>query len=272
MTHEVISDGSIWFGKDSRHTDPATGEVKYDFNTDETVKFPSAVALLWRWTGDNAFRDAMYDFSKRNLRYVVDRLDEDGDGWPEGSGNVERGGMGVEKLDNSVYLIRGLYDLADMARSKNDGRTYAWARNLARKLHDRFEATWWMAAVPQHADSIDDPPVGGPNNQQQDQHWIGVTPMEAELTIRRGRRARAHHARSRQPGPGPSRDRLLQRPAPVQPRPVPHRLHGRLGWAWRAHDLRPQHSHSGGRRGELRPPRPRPAAALHRRGGRADVR
>ena len=133
MTHEVISDGSIWFGKDSRRTDPVTGEVKYDFNTDETVKFPSAVALLWRWTGDNAFRDEMYDFSKRNLRYVVERLDEDGDGWPEGSGNVERGGMGVEKLDNSVYLIRGLYDLADMARSKHDGRTYAWARNLARQ-------------------------------------------------------------------------------------------------------------------------------------------
>jgi hypothetical protein len=114
---------------------------------------------------------------------VVNRLDDDGDGWPEGSGNVERGGMGVEKLDNSVYLIRGLYDLADMARSKHDGRTYAWASNLARRLHDRFEATWWMPAVPQHADSIDDPPVGGPNNQQQDQHWIGVTPMEAELTI-----------------------------------------------------------------------------------------
>ena len=184
VTHEVISDGSIWFGKDSRHTDPS-GEIKYDFNTDETVKFPSAVALMWRWTGDNAFRDAMYDFSKRNLRYVVNQLDEDGDGWPEGSGNVERGGMGVEKLDNSVYLIRGLYDLADMARSKRDGGTYAWASNLARKLHDRFEATWWMSAVPQHADSIDDPPVGGPNNQQQDQHWIGVTPMEAELMVQR---------------------------------------------------------------------------------------
>src|SRR4029453_523441 len=112
-------------------------------------------------------------------------LDEDGDGWPEGSGNVERGGMGVEKLDNSVYLIRGLYDLADMARSKDDGRTYSWASNLARKLHSQFEATWWMPGVPQHADSIDDVPVGGPNNQQQDKHWIGVTPMEAELTVQR---------------------------------------------------------------------------------------
>jgi hypothetical protein len=185
VTHEVISEGSNWFGHDSRRVDPVTGEVKYDFNTDETVKFPSAVALIWRWTGDNAFRDEMYDFSKRNLRYVVDRLDDDGDGWPEGSGNVERTGMGVEKLDNSVYLIRGLYDLADMARSKHDGRTYAWARNLARRLHQRFEGTWWMPEVPQHADSIDDPPAGGPNNRQQDKHWIGVTPMEAELTVRR---------------------------------------------------------------------------------------
>jgi hypothetical protein len=185
VTHEVISDGSIWFGHDSRHVDPATGETKYDFNTDETVKFPSAVALLWRWTGDNGFRDSMYGFAKRNLRYVVDRLDDDGDGWPEGSGNVERGGMGVEKLDNSVYLVRGLYDLADMARSKGDRATAAWAGRLARRLHARFEATWWMAGVPQHADSIDDPPVGGPNNQQQDQHWIGVTPMEAELLVGR---------------------------------------------------------------------------------------
>jgi hypothetical protein len=177
VTHEVVSEGSNWFGHDSRR-----GE-QYNFNTDETVKFPSAVALIWRWTGDNAFRDELYDFSKRNLRYVVNRLDEDGDGWPEGSGNVERGGMGAEKLDNTVYLIRGLYDLADMARSKHDGRTYAWATNLARRLHGRFEGTWWMPGVPQHADSIDTLPLGGENDQLQQQHWIGVTPMEAELTL-----------------------------------------------------------------------------------------
>jgi hypothetical protein len=178
VVHEVVSDGSIWFGHDSRRLDGT-----YNFNTDETVKFPSALALVWRWTGDDAFRDDLYDFARRNLRYVVERLDEDGDGWPEGSGNVERPGMGAEKLDNSVYLIRGLYDLADMARAKRDGRTFAWAKNLARRLHDRFEATWWMPAERQYADSIDDPPVGGPNTQQQDRHWIGVTPMEAELTL-----------------------------------------------------------------------------------------
>ena len=166
--HEFVSDGSMWFGQNA---DPG--------NTDETTKFPSAVALIWRWTGDNRFRDQMYDFTKRNMRYVVRELDEDGDGWPEGLGNVERSGMGPEKLDNAVYFIRGLYDLADLARSKHDGRTYTWARDLARRVHRRFEADWWMEDQSLHADSL-----GESNEKIQQKHWITATPMEAELTVR----------------------------------------------------------------------------------------
>ena len=179
VAHEVVSDGSIWFGHDSRSTNP-DGSVAYDFNTDETVKFPSAVALLWRWTGDNRFRDEMYDFTVRNLHYVVNKLDADRDGWPEGLGNVERAGMGPEKLDNTVYFIRGLYDLADMARAKHDGATYAWTTNLARKLQQRFDTTWWYQAAMQYADSLNDPG----NVQSFQKHWIGQTPMELELHVK----------------------------------------------------------------------------------------
>jgi hypothetical protein len=178
VVHESVSDGSIWFGHDSRQTN-ADGTTAYDFNTDETVKFPSAVALVWRWTGDNAFRDEMYDFAVRNLKYVERTLDADHDGWPEGLGNVERTGMGPEKLDNTVYFVRGLYDLADMARSKNDGATYSWAKNLADKLVSRFDSTWWDQAASQYADSLGDPG----NVQSFQKHWIGQTPMEAELRV-----------------------------------------------------------------------------------------
>jgi hypothetical protein len=178
VVHESVADGSIWFGHDSRRTNP-DGTVAYDFNTDETVKFPSVVALLWRWTGDDRFRDQMYDFAVRNLRYVVRTLDADGDGWPEGLGNVERSGMGPEKLDNTVYFIRGLYDLADMARSKHDRATEAWARDLARRLQQRFDGTWWFEAAQQYADSLNEPG----NQQSFQQHWIGQTPMEAELRV-----------------------------------------------------------------------------------------
>ena len=176
VVHEAVSDGSIWFGHDSQTT-AADGTKTNDFNSDETIKFPSAVALIWRWTGDNRFRDEMYDFAKRNLRVVDQRLDVDHDGWPEGSGNVERPGMGPEKLDNGVYYIRSLYDLADMARSKHDRATAKWATKLARKLQRQFEGTWWDADAQQYADSLNNPG----NDQNYQKHWIGQVPMEAEL-------------------------------------------------------------------------------------------
>ncbi len=169
VVHEVVSDGSVYFGTNAD-----------DGNTDETAKFPSAVALIWRWTGDNGFRDEMYRFARDNMHYIYRALDDDNDGWPEGLGNVEREGMGEEKLDNTVYTIRGLRDLADMAASKGDSATVVWANDKARRLRDRFESVWWMPGVPQHADSLDDPG----NAQLQQRHWIGVTPMEVELPRR----------------------------------------------------------------------------------------
>jgi hypothetical protein len=178
VVHEAVADGSIWFGHDSRTTNP-DGTTSYDFNTDETVKFPSAVALVWRWTGDNGFRDDMYGFAVRNLKYVARTLDVDHDGWPEGLGNVERSGMGPEKLDNTVYFIRGLYDLADMAKSKHDSATYSWATQQAAQLKAHFDHTWWYQAAQQYADSLNDPG----NLQVFQKHWIGQTPMEAELRI-----------------------------------------------------------------------------------------
>ena len=178
VAHETVSDGSVYFGHDSQTTN-SDGTKTNDFNTDETVKFPSDVDLIWRWTGDNKFRDDLYDFCIRNLRYAVNKLDADKDGWPEGSGNVERTGMGPEKVDNAVYLIRGLFDLADMAQSKHDTRTFAWAKGLAQKLLGKFDSTWWYKSASQYADSLIDPG----NQQSFQQYWIGQTPMEAELHV-----------------------------------------------------------------------------------------
>jgi hypothetical protein len=176
VVHEVVADGSVWYGKDSRHTN-ADGTISYDFNTDEMVKFPGAIALIWRWTGDNGFRDEMLDFTWRDLEYVRTKLDSDGDGWPEGNGNVERPGMGQEKLDNTVYYIRGLYDFADMARSAGQNGRANDAEKRANALAARFEDAWWIPADQQYADSLRDPGDVKVNQK----HWIGVDPMEVEL-------------------------------------------------------------------------------------------
>ncbi len=147
VVHEVTPDGQVYFG--------ANADAG---NTDETAKFPSIVALVWRWTGDDRFRDEMYPFAKRNLRYIFRELDADGDGWPEGLGNVERPGMGEEKLDNTVATIRGLRDLADLATSKGDTATRRWANGKASDLEKRFEAAWWNGSdTKQYADSLRGP-------------------------------------------------------------------------------------------------------------------
>ncbi|HYZ81486.1 MAG TPA: hypothetical protein VE571_09475 [Solirubrobacteraceae bacterium] len=177
VVHEAVSDGSVYFGHDSQ-TVASDGTKTNDFNTDETVKFPSAVALVWRWTGDKRFLDSMYDFTKRNMHSIDQRYDVDRDGWPEGSGNVERPGMGPEKLDNGVYYMRGLYDLADMARAEHDPATASWATGLANRLRAQFEQTWWDPSVSQYADSLSDPG----NTQVYLKNWIDQVPMEASLT------------------------------------------------------------------------------------------
>ncbi|MGQ0839620.1 hypothetical protein [Actinokineospora sp.] len=172
VAHEVVPTGDVYFGS---NTDAG--------NTDETVKFPSIVALLWRWTGDDAFRDELYDFAVRNLRYAERTLDADGDGWLEGLGNVERSGMGEEKLDSTVYFIRGLRDLADLATSKRDTATAEWANAKAAGLERRFEAQWWVGGdAVAYAESVDDPANPANDNAPVFQrHWTGVTPMEAEV-------------------------------------------------------------------------------------------
>jgi hypothetical protein len=177
VVHEVVSDGSVYFGANDEKG-----------NTDETAKYPSAAALVWRWTGDRSFLNDVYGFSVRNMHYVVDKLDADGDGWPEGLGNVERPGMGVEKLDNTVYTVRGLYDLADMARAKGDTATASWATTHADDLTARFDAAWWYGGdTHQFADSLDNPDNPANDNTKIFQrHWIGLTPLDAEL-VRAGR-------------------------------------------------------------------------------------
>ena len=173
VVHEVVPDGSVYFGANS---DPG--------NTDETVKFPSAVALVWRWTGDDKFRDAMYDFVQRNLNYVFTNLVDQG-GWITGSGNVERAGMGPAKLDNTVYAIRGLLDLADMANSKGDTATANAATAKADNLLSRFEQAWWNGPdTKSYADSLSETDA-----QIFQRYWIGLTPVEAELPATNGRPA-----------------------------------------------------------------------------------
>src|SRR6202048_4567421 len=120
VLHEIVTDGSVYYGTKKQPGD-----------TNETAEFATAVATLWRWTGDNQVRDDNYQFIIDGLRYLTGDLDVNKDGWPEGDGVVEESGMGAEKLDVAVYTIRALNDLAEMAATKDDDATGKWAMEKA---------------------------------------------------------------------------------------------------------------------------------------------
>src|SRR5487761_128340 len=165
VVHETVTDGSVYFGLNDE-----PGDI------DETAKFPDAVAMVWRWTGNNQFRDQMYGFVKKNMQYMIGLAKGD-DLWPDGSGNVESSVLGADAVDVAVYTIRGLLDLADMAASKGDTATQQWADSHAAAMEKQFSGAWWLPGIPQFADSLADPA----NSPLMQRWWTGVTPMEAEL-------------------------------------------------------------------------------------------
>ena len=185
VVHEVMTDGSVYFGNNA-----ASG------NTNETAQFIIAVDLLWRWTGDDEFRDEMFEFMKNGLQFITSSLDVDGDGWSEGHGMVERPGMGSEKLDVTAYTWLALVALKRMAEAVADTDTATWARLKHEALDEAFVTTWWMPDENRYADSLCnagdelDPPADAvnictaPDTQLQQRHWINAVPMEVKLGAR----------------------------------------------------------------------------------------
>ncbi len=168
--------------------------------------------------------------------------------------------MGPEKLDNTVYWIRGLYDLADMAQSKGDGATERWARSKADGLRERFEGAWWMPEV--------GPARRLARREQREDPAEALDHRHADgggADDRPPRGSGPGDARPRDRVAGAARDPVLQRRAAVQPRPVPHGLRRRADRRGREDDLLAEHVDPGRRRGQLRPPRRRAAEALHGR-------
>jgi hypothetical protein len=186
VVHEIICDGSVHFGNNAARGD-----------TNETALFATAVDLLWRWSGDDTFRDEMYDFVVDGMRYITTELDTDDDLWPEGHGIAERPGMGSEQIDVVATAWQALRALRRMAEGKGDSATAAWAKEKAEAMEAAFDQAWWVEAKSLYADSLcnADDVVSEqerqekgwtnvcvePNQQLQQGIWVTVTPMETSL-------------------------------------------------------------------------------------------
>ena len=260
IVHEVTPDGAVFFGADADAG-----------NTDESSKYPSAVALVWRWTGDEALpaRTCTRPASGRWSSWPT--LDEDGDGWPERSRQRRAAGHGRGEARQ-----RGLHHPRLRRPGRHGGRRRATTRPAAGRWARRgpcwrsSRQDWWYGGdTRSYADSL-----GDDNEKIFQRHWIGLTPTDAVLPRIPGRAggpaglpgARQRHAER-------ARAELLHR---SERRPLPHRHRADLGPGRQPGDRlrlggldraeRAQHLHAElgdrrGQRGQLRPARREPAGA-----------
>ena len=213
VAHEVVRTAPC--GGTLAHTDP--DGTSYDFNTDETVKFPSAVALVWRWTGETRFLDAIYDFSVRNLRFVTDRSTPTTTGCPKDSATSSapawaRRSSTTPSTTSAASTTWPTWHVA--MRDAPPG----WATGLAVRVRDRASTDLVDRAEPAIRGLAGRPQC--PVFQQK--HWIGETPMEAELSV--GGPLVPGLAPPAWPPPSPSARSTATAGPAVQPRVVPHRL------------------------------------------------
>lgn len=159
------------------HEITTNGHVFHPGNTQETPQFTIAAWNYIRWTGDRAFLEEVYPVCAQGvLDYVPAHWDYDLDYYPDGSGVVERSGMGSEKLDCICYFTRALYCLADMAGALGGQDERTRYQQLATGLKDAINADWWNEEEGMYADSLDED-----HGHQHDGHWIVAVPMETEL-------------------------------------------------------------------------------------------
>ena len=175
--------------------------------------------------------------------------------------------MGEEKLDNAVYLIRGLYDFADMATRQEEDRRRQVGDRPRQQAARRSSTTPGGTRSPrQYADSLK-AGAAGPAAALDRRDADG-----GRADPQRPRHARPRRRRERGNGARRARERLLQRHRPVQPRPLPHRLRGRPDGKGERIIYSLTSSIAAVGRGQLRPPGRGAAAPLHGRQRAPDAR
>ena len=126
IVHEVVTDGSVYFG--------ANADAG---NTDESAKFPSDVALVWRWTGDNALPARSCTSAARGLRPAGSSA---GRRWRRvARGGRQRGARGHgrrEARQRRLHRSAGCWDLGDLAEARGDRATATWATQRGRPPSD----------------------------------------------------------------------------------------------------------------------------------------
>ncbi|GAP13698.1 glycogen debranching enzyme [Longilinea arvoryzae] len=160
------------------HQRSPSGAIAVNGNAAETPLWVISLWEAYRWTGDRAFLESVYPNAVQGLlEYTLGKLDPSADGYPSGSGLIEREDMGAKKLDSAAYTWAALRALENMASAMGDTATEMRARTRKDRLATGFDAAWWNPAENCYSMSLNE----SDNSQQPVPHWAVIVPLEVGL-------------------------------------------------------------------------------------------
>ena len=173
IVHEVTPDGAVYFGANA---DPG--------NTDESSKYPSAVALVWRWTGDRAFLHDLYPASVERDASTSRRSTPTMTAGPRGWATSSGPGWARRSWTTRSTPSAATPTWPTWPEPAATGRPGAGPPGRPRSCSTSSRRPGGTAATPEsYADSLDDPG----NVKVFQRHWIGLTPTDAVLPQLPGR-------------------------------------------------------------------------------------
>jgi glycogen debranching enzyme len=136
------------------HEVSTNGAVYNPGNVNETAQFISLVYTYWAWTGDTELVKEVFPNLKKGLNWLLQEMDPDGNGYPNGSGMMEIPGLeeDLELIDVAVYTQQALASAARLARAMGETALATTYQQQADALKERINKEWWQAEKQSYGD------------------------------------------------------------------------------------------------------------------------
>jgi len=127
IVHEVSTNGAVF----------NTG------NVNETAQYITLLKVYLDWTGDTDLIKQLFPEVKKGITWLIDEMDPDGNGYPNGTGMMEIPGLDTEMVDVAVYTQQALASAATLASIVGDSVLAEQYQKSADELKVKINNEWW---------------------------------------------------------------------------------------------------------------------------------
>jgi hypothetical protein len=125
------------------HEVSTNGVVFNPGNVNEAAQAITMLKVYMDWTGDKELLTQLYPEVKKGISWLLDEMDPDKNGYPNGNGMMEIPGLDTEMIDVVVYTQQALGSAAELARILGDTNAAAEYQKKATELKSKINSEWW---------------------------------------------------------------------------------------------------------------------------------